>query len=319
MAVSFCLSVLRCAQPAVRGLAGLCLLALVMSTPVRGHEAGLGSLGCHSDREVMNYHCHEGALAGRVFPSRQEAIATLAGELEQGRGRARPTPPPAPSREQSTSVVQVPRGGDALVGPVPALPPMDKAQGPMTGTEIFERVSPSVYILLNYHSGIDFQKRRPQKQGSAVAISKNLALTNCHVLVGGSRFMLYKNKRMLQAIPHTRNPESDRCIVYSSEPLTPVAHVRDFHDVKVGEKVFSVGSPNGLENTLGEGLLSGKRNLKGHDLLQTTAPISPGSSGGGLFDANGNLLGITTFLLRNAQNLNFAIPVDGYLSALKQR
>jgi S1-C subfamily serine protease len=47
-------------------------------------------------------------------------------------------------------------------------------------------------------------------------------------------------------------------------------------------------------------------------MLQTTAPISPGSSGGGLFDERGNLVGITTSSLRSAQSVNFAIPAEDF-------
>ncbi|MFP5464469.1 MAG: trypsin-like peptidase domain-containing protein, partial [Gammaproteobacteria bacterium] len=75
------------------------------------------------------------------------------------------------------------------------------------------------------------------------------------------------------------------------------------------ERVYSIGSPGGLENTLGEGIISG---LRGKRLIQTSAPISHGSSGGGLFDAAGYLIGITTFNMVDAQNLNFAVSAEAY-------
>lgn len=59
-------------------------------------------------------------------------------------------------------------------------------------------------------------------------------------------------------------------------------------------------------------IVSSKRTVDGGRLVQTTAPISPGSSGGGLFDAQANLLGITTFMLKQSQNLNFAIAAEEY-------
>jgi S1-C subfamily serine protease len=67
-----------------------------------------------------------------------------------------------------------------------------------------------------------------------------------------------------------------------------------------------------LELTLAEGLVFSKRTSDGVRFIQTSAPNSPGSSGGGLFDAQRNLLGITTFLLKDAQNLNFAIAAEEY-------
>src|SRR5439155_9860037 len=89
--------------------------------------------------------------------------------------------------------------------------------------------------------------------------------------------------------------------------------VRAFGDLAVGEHVFAIGAPRGLERTLSEGLLSGLRHQPGRNLVQTSAAISPGSSGGGLFDERGNLIGITTMqLIGVAQNLNFAVAAGDY-------
>jgi S1-C subfamily serine protease len=110
-----------------------------------------------------------------------------------------------------------------------------------------------------------------------------------------------------------RNEKWDRCVLAIKESrLDPIKGIRGFDDLIVGEKVYTVGAPIGLERTLGEGIISGLRKLEAHKLIQTSAQISSGSSGGGLFDARGNLLGITTFLLRGAQNLNFAIAAEQY-------
>jgi S1-C subfamily serine protease len=64
--------------------------------------------------------------------------------------------------------------------------------------------------------------------------------------------------------------------------------------------------------SLAEGIVSSKRPVEAGRLFQTSAPISKGSSGNGLFDAQGNLLGITTFMLKDSQNLNFAIATEEY-------
>jgi S1-C subfamily serine protease len=80
--------------------------------------------------------------------------------------------------------------------------------------------------------------------------------------------------------------------------------------------VYTVGAPSGLELTLANGIVSGLRTRDHRRLIQTTAPISPGSSGGGLFDAHGNVVGITTMVLADSgrlnQALNFAIPADEF-------
>ncbi len=109
------------------------------------------------------------------------------------------------------------------------------------------------------------------------------------------------------------DPATDRCILAVDEAsLSPVKGVRRFSDMKIGERVYTVGVPSGLERTLGEGIISGLRFAKKGRFIQTTAPISPGSSGGGLFDSSGNLVGVTTFLLKEAQALNFAIAAEDY-------
>ena len=88
--------------------------------------------------------------------------------------------------------------------------------------------------------------------------------------------------------------------------------LRNFEELRVGESVYTIGSPSSLESTLGQGIVSGLRTVEGRHLVQTTAQISPGSSGGGLFDGAGNLVGITRFTLKNSQGLNFAIAAEDY-------
>jgi len=80
---------------------------------------------------------------------------------------------------------------------------------------------------------------------------------------------------------------------------------------EIGAKVYAIGSPKGLTNTLSEGLVSGHREIRlGLQAIQTTAAISPGSSGGPLLTADGKVAGVTTLFLQGGQNLNFAVPAD---------
>jgi len=78
--------------------------------------------------------------------------------------------------------------------------------------------------------------------------------------------------------------------------------------LKVGQRVYAIGAPEDLELTLSEGLISSLRPHEGSEYIQTSAAISLGSSGGGLFDDQGQLIGITTFYHAEGQNLNFALP-----------
>lgn len=89
----------------------------------------------------------------------------------------------------------------------------------------------------------------------------------------------------------------------------------------IGTQVFAIGNPRGLTNTLSEGLISGHRTATENGLsqLQTTAAISPGSSGGPLLNSAVQVVGVTTQYLKESQNLNFVVPVACVSRLLQQR
>ncbi len=86
---------------------------------------------------------------------------------------------------------------------------------------------------------------------------------------------------------------------------------------RVGETVYAIGNPRGLTNTISEGIVSALRAEGGENIIQHTAPISPGSSGGALVDSNGSLLGMNSWQVADAQNINFAISAKHLLEALE--
>ena len=180
---------------------------------------------------------------------------------------------------------------------------------------VFRATKDAVWIVLaakSYGGRVD---RSTIVLGSAVAVTDHLLLTNCHTLRDRDAVVVVKDAKAaapVRAEPVKVETEADRCVLFVDQRLPVTVPVRDFRDIEVGERVYTIGAPSGLDLTLGDGLVSAKRTMKGIDYVQTTAPISPGSSGGGLFDDRGNLIGITTFLLRDAQNLNFAIAADSF-------
>ena len=179
--------------------------------------------------------------------------------------------------------------------------------------ELFKKVAPAIYAVLTSGSRDQMLAGRDVSQGSAVAVSKQELITNCHVVENSPFIVVIQKDHVTEAKLVKSNQASDRCVIrVESVGLSSIQGVRIFSDLSVGERVYSVGTPSGLEQTLGEGLISGLRENKGIKLIQTTAPISPGSSGGGLFDASGNLIGITTFMLRDTQALNFAIAAEEF-------
>ena len=183
----------------------------------------------------------------------------------------------------------------------------ERKSSELTPVLLFKMLAPSIYIVnAKRGNGDEFQ-------GSAVAISSDTLLTNCHVVDGAVEIKLTQKGRGFDVSIVSANVSADRCILRTSSHLDSYVSIRPYDELEIGEKLYSIGAPLGLELTLSDGLLSGKRTLAGSRLVQTTAPISPGSSGGGLFDAYGNLVGITTFLLKESENLNFAIAAQEYL------
>jgi len=186
---------------------------------------------------------------------------------------------------------------------------------PLSPAEVFKKVQVSVYIVLATPSEAEARARNIAL-GSAVAVSDHLLLTNCHVVQGRPLIRILHDKDAYLASLAAANPPADRCILKSEgPPLAPIAGVRPYADLVVGERVFTVGTPMGLDRTLSEGIVSGLRNAGGYNIVQTDAAISHGNSGGGLFDESGNLIGITTFTFAvksGYQNLNFAIAASDY-------
>lgn len=144
--------------------------------------------------------------------------------------------------------------------------------------------------------------------------------------VGGDRFghkgMDFYGTRLGKKFVRFRRAAGDKkrdiCFIRSKDGLKPVVATRSYDELKVGEKVFAIGSPKGLKNTISEGIISGLRKKEHIRYIQTSAPVTSGSSGGGLFDIQGRLIGITTFILKGGGNLNFAVSVDEALEVLSR-
>jgi serine protease Do len=133
------------------------------------------------------------------------------------------------------------------------------------------------------------------------------------VVEGRPLVWIKQGETVIETAVSQGHSETDRCVLSMGKPtLQHALGMRKYSEMRVGEPVYTIGSPRGLERSLGQGIISGLRRVEGRPLVQTTAQISAGSSGGGLFDQYGNLVGITTFRLKDSEGLNFAIAVDDY-------
>ena len=190
--------------------------------------------------------------------------------------------------------------------------------GAKSAAEVFAEVAPSVVVVL----ALD-DNGETVAQGSGVVVGKNEVATNCHVIENANSIAVRQaadsgggeTYRMDSRIS-ARDGERDLCLLFVGElsepPAAPVAAMGAAKGLTVGEDVYAIGAPKGLELSLSRGVVSQLRGVHGKraaPLVQTDAAISPGSSGGGLFNADGELVGITTFKWRG-ESLNFAIPAE---------
>ena len=128
-----------------------------------------------------------------------------------------------------------------------------------------------------------------------------------------AKINLRQGTKRLSAFLTSADPEGDRCILHVAQPLPGyVISAKGSSALRVGEDVAAIGNPKGLDTSLSRGIIAQKRQKSGRAYLQTDAALSSGSSGGGLFDAAGNLVGITTFTVAAGENLNFAIAVEEF-------
>jgi len=179
---------------------------------------------------------------------------------------------------------------------------------PASPEELYRSLAPSVWLVRTYDAdGL------PLSTGSAVVIASETLLTNCHVLEKAKRFVVRNDNIQHDARLQHIDVARDLCQITARNLRAPKVELADSDRVSVGQKVYALGNPRGLELTLSDGLVSALRYDENHKelvLIQTSAPISAGSSGGGLFDNSGRLIGITTLQAKDGQNLNFAIPIN---------
>jgi serine protease Do len=168
------------------------------------------------------------------------------------------------------------------------------------------------------------QIRTPSSLGSGFFISEDgFLITNFHVIEGETQITIEVYHPTAGQI-EKRNYRQVRIVALNKFADLALLKVEDkdsfkFHPLflgdsdvlAVGERVFAIGSPLGLERTVTEGILSTKtRQMAGELYLQTNAQINPGNSGGPLFNLRGEVVGVTTLKIPFGEGLGFAIPIE---------
>jgi serine protease Do len=194
-------------------------------------------------------------------------------------------------------------------------------------------VEKNVRDLVNQLGEAVVQVRTPGGLGSGFFLNdEGFLITNFHVIEGETQISVevyhqrngqlerktYKQVRIVAI-----NKFADLALLKIEEKDAPkfkYVQLGSADALSVGERVFAIGSPLGLERTVTEGILSTKTRQMGGDLyLQTTAQINPGNSGGPLFNMGGEVIGVTNMKITFGEGLGFAIPVESVKYFLDHR
>ncbi|MBI5403771.1 MAG: trypsin-like peptidase domain-containing protein [Ignavibacteriae bacterium] len=185
----------------------------------------------------------------------------------------------------------------------------------ITPQRLFESYNKSVVVIICYD-----QNGKKKAQGSGVILEdRGIVITNFHLFAGSDKFDVLRNDSTIGYTEITGvNIEKDVMVFKLYKSDFPKIALGNSSSLSVGDKVYAIGSPKGLENSISEGMVSGFRKLgeNKRNMIQITASISPGSSGGAVFNSSGELIGISSMKVADGENLNFMIPINEVLAVV---
>jgi hypothetical protein len=159
---------------------------------------------------------------------------------------------------------------------------------------------------------------QPLSLGSGFVVREGEIVTNLHVVAGATAgYAKLVGKETTYEIEGITAIDAnlDLVLLKTTAFSSPTLTLGDSDAVQIGDSIYAVGNPQGLEGTFSQGIVSGIREFEADRILQITAPISPGSSGGPVLDSKGDVIGVSVATFVSGQNLNFAIP-SNYLKLL---
>jgi len=192
-------------------------------------------------------------------------------------------------------------------------PNASRAQSPVAGVgdtaALSEKALRSVVLLIVSAHG------EPIGQGSGFLVSRDgKIVTNYHVVENADSAIVKFPNGAFYSVDGilASDPVKDIAVLKAAGKDFPFLSLGKSGAVRVGQQVIAIGSPLTLEGTVSNGIVSGMREFSdgAYEVIQTTAAVSPGSSGGALLNLRGEVIGITAFRLVQGESLNFAVPID---------
>ncbi len=178
------------------------------------------------------------------------------------------------------------------------------------GREVYTKAAQSVFLLLAKSSDGQITG-----QGSGFLVAGGRVITNRHVVSAGSILIDLGSVRLPATIERI-DEFNDLAVLTTNAEISSNPLSLDAAAPVPGDTIFAIGNPEGLQRSITAGVVSGIREIEGRRLIQISAPISPGSSGGPILNRSGEVIGVAVGMLRDGQNLNFCVPADLVLSLI---
>jgi len=267
----------------------------------------------------------QAAITGKVLAEKRDAVIVDVGytalviprsavtKVSLGEAAATPATKPTETKTSRVSPSAAPKTNPVLEASRGFYQPGNKSSPERSVRDLVKQLGEAVV-----------QVRTPSGLGSGFFINdEGFLITNFHVIEGETQISIevyhqrngqlerrtYKQVRIV-----AMNKFADLALLKIEDQDAPKfkqVQIGSADALAVGERVFAIGSPLGLERTVTEGILSTKTRQLGGDLyLQTTAQINPGNSGGPLFNLNGEVVGVTNMKITSGEGLGFAIPSE---------
>lgn len=173
--------------------------------------------------------------------------------------------------------------------------------------DIYRENDRSTVVISSYDA-----KGKPIKLGSGFLVSSDgRVITNYHVISGAHKVAVRVEGKEFPVVGflHVDKANDLSLLKIGGRSFTPV-RIGSSENLSVGSRIYVISSPRGLENSISEGIISAVRTMGSQKVIQITAPISTGSSGGPVFNDKGQVIAVAAFVLKESQNVNFAIPIN---------